>query len=141
MIAYAVPGDLAAAPWSLTLEGTPAVTIIGYASRLIRRATQTAIYDADTDGTPLDATLKAAMRDATCAQVAVWSALAINPALGAAEGARVASAKSLGGASIQYSNYAATVDARARAATRLSEDAMMILGDAGLLGGEPLVLG
>lgn len=142
MITYAVPADLAASPWNLTtVPEADAERLIGYASRLIRRATVTALYTADTAGLPTDVALREAMRDATCSQVVTWVALAIDPAKGAADGGKVIAAKSLGSASVQYSVYASTVEARARAASRLSQDAALILTDAGLTGTSPAVYG
>lgn len=142
MITYAVPSDLAATPWNLTGVADPeAERLIGYASRLVRRATTTAVYAADETGLPTDTALRAALRDATCSQVLTWIALAVDPAKGAADGGKVVAAKSFGSASIQYSVYASTVEARARAAAALSPDAAMILADAGLTVGSPVVYG
>lgn len=139
---YAQPSDLTAAPWFLTIQDQDAQRFISYASRLVRAATKTAIYTADfSTGLPVDGGLRDALRDATIAQVASWSALAIDPAKGAADGGRTASSKSLGSASIQYSSYASSIEARARVATALSADAISILQDAGLVGQSPVVWG
>jgi hypothetical protein len=139
---YALPADLNAAPWNLTLVEANAVTLIAHACRLVRRATRTAIYTADpTTGLPTETSEKHALRDAACAQVASWVKLSIDPAAGAADPGKTIAQKSLGSASIQYVAYASTVEARARAALSLTQDALMILEDAGLVGGQPLVYG
>lgn len=48
--------------------------IMTRASELIDDYTRTALYDTDDDGFPTDATIAAAFRDATCAQVEFWMA-------------------------------------------------------------------
>jgi len=139
---YAQPNDLSQAPWSLSIAAQDATRLLSYAARLVRQATRTAIYDADDEtGLPTDAGLTAALRDATCAQVASWSALAIDPAKGAADAGKTIAQKSLGSASVQYSTYMSTVTSRAQIATRLGQDAYMILEDAGLVGTSPVVYG
>lgn len=140
-VIYATAEDLQAAPWSIELDPDTAESLIARASRLVRRATLTAVYDVDDDGAPTDATVAAAFRDAVCSQVETWAALDINPAKGAADGGSAIAAKSFGGASLQYVSDASTVEARARAATSLSADAHRILADAGLTSTGPQVAG
>lgn len=135
--AYAVAGDLAADPWGLTVPEETAPGLIARASRLIRRATITAVYDARDDGLPVLETLRDAFRDAVCSQVETWVKLSIDPSQGAADGGKVISSKSRGSASVQFSVQASTTEARARAATSLSSDALFILHEAGLAGGSP----
>lgn len=135
---YAIPSDLAAAPWSLALEEAEATRLLSYANRLMRKTTQTALYEADSEGLPVDDALKKAYKDAACSQVATWVALSSNPATGAANAGTTIAAKTRGSASVQYVNYASTVLARARAATRVSEDALAILQEAGLVGTAPI---
>ena len=136
---YATPTDLQAAPWSITGASE---LVIRYAAMLVRRATQTALYDADpATGLPTDSALKDALRDAVCAQVTTWTRLSIDPAAGPADPGRTIASKSLAGGSIQYSNYASTVEARARATRMLDPNAYAILSDAGLVGEQPLVYG
>jgi len=138
---FATVSDLNAAPWSLTaLSAADAARMLAFASRLVSHATMSAIYDADTDGMPTDADLKEALQEATCSQVATWSALTVDPAAGAADGGTTVASKSFGGASIQYSVYASTAQARAKAATSLSQDARLILTEAGLTAAGPMVL-
>lgn len=131
-VIYATVDDLGKPPWNLDIDPDVAEKLIARASRLARQATITARYDVDDNGAPTDETIAAAFRDAVCSQVETWTALDIDPAKGAADGGKAVAAKSFGGASIQYSTYASTVEARARAATQLSLDAHIILAEAGL---------
>lgn len=130
---YATTEELTA--W---LAPTPApanaVGLLRSASGLIRSETKTAIYATDTLGYPSDVTTRAAFKDATCAQAKFWADHKIDPSLGAAGVAPLAASKSIGGASIQYSTYVSTAEARANAAGVLGPDAWYILNDAGLLG-------
>ncbi|GAB3598654.1 hypothetical protein GCM10027586_00820 [Kineococcus gypseus] len=103
------------------------------ASLLVTDATRAAVYPTRPDGTPLVQATSDALRDATCAQVAAWLALGIDPAKGAAGVAPQASSKSIGGASVQYAVYASTAEAAARSATTLCDEAARLLAHAGLL--------
>ncbi|WAL93997.1 hypothetical protein [Streptomyces sp. Je 1-369] len=47
--------------------------LLARASRLVSAATKAAIYDTDPAGYPTDTDIRAAFRDATCAQVAEWA--------------------------------------------------------------------
>lgn len=136
---YATPGELAA--W-LDPEPSPAnaAGLLRSASGLIRSETKTAIYTTDAEGYPTDTSTREAFRVATMAQVKFWSDSSINPALGAAGVQPLAASKSIGGASIAYSVYAATAEARANSAGALGPDAFYILEDAGLLGGDVVSL-
>ena len=122
------------------LEPAPAPAnaagLLRSASSLIRSETKRARYATDADGYPTDTTLRTAFREATMAQAAYWSASQIDPALGAAGVKPLAASKSIGGASIAYSVYAATAEARANSAGALGPDAFYILEDAGLLSGD-----
>lgn len=122
MESYATPAQLAA--WTGTAVPANAEPLLRSASILVRRATLTAVYTTD----PVEA-----LADATCAQVAVWSALGIDPAKGSADGGKTVSAKSIGSGSIQYAVYAATAQARADAATSLCQESLLILAAAGLI--------
>lgn len=115
--------------------------LLRYAQHLVRRATLTAVYETDIDGSPADASIADAFRDATCTQVEAWLSVSTNPAAGAADGGKVIASKNLGPASIQYAVYASTAEARARLATRLSDAALGILRDAGLVGESPVMYG
>ncbi|WP_309029135.1 hypothetical protein [Streptomyces alfalfae] len=47
--------------------------LLARASRLVSAATKAAIYDTDASGYPSDTDVRAAFRDATCAQVGEWA--------------------------------------------------------------------
>lgn len=131
---YATDTDLSV--W-LTPEPAPenATGLLRSASGLIRSETKTAVYATDADGYPSDPSIRDAFRSAACAQAKFWADHGINPSLGAAGVAPLAASKSIGGASIQYSTYVSTAEARANAAGTLGPDAWYILADAGLLSG------
>lgn len=136
---YATESDLTAwlAPTSLPAD---AAGLLRSASGLVRTETKTAQYVTDADGYPTDTVLRTAFREAVCAQAKFWADHKINPSLGAAGVAPLAASKSIGGASIQYSTYVSTAEARANAAGVLGPDAWYILSDAGLLGGQVVLL-
>ena len=139
MRVYATPEDLTA--W-LDPDPLPAgaAGLLRSASGLVRSETKTAVYATDVDGYPTDTALRTAFREAVCAQAKFWADHGINPSLGAAGVAPLAASKSIGGASIQYSTYVSTAEARANAAGVLGPDAWYILADAGLLGGSVVLL-
>lgn len=138
MRVYATTGDLSPA-WIDPLP-EDAAGLLRSASFLIRSETKTAVYATDADGYPSDTGKREAFRQATCAQAKFWADHKINPSLGAAGVAPLAASKSIGGASIQYSTYVSTAEARANAAGVLGPDAWYILADAGLLGGQVVLL-
>jgi len=75
-LVYATLGDLAGnKPEDVTLSDSNAelTRLLASASREIRRATKTAIYDVDTDGYPSNTDVREAFRLATCAQVYWWA--------------------------------------------------------------------
>jgi hypothetical protein len=136
---YADTDDLTA--WmSPAAVPADAAGLLRSASGLVRSETKTAVYATDDDGYPTDTALIAAFMEATCAQAKFWADHGINPSLGAAGVAPLAASKSIGGASIQYSTYVSTAEARANAAGVLGPDAWYILSDAGLLGGAVVLL-
>jgi hypothetical protein len=136
---YATNDDLAAWPG---IEAVPAdaASLLLLASGLIRTETKTARYATDNAGYPAVPMIRDAFRDAVCAQVKFWIDHKINPSLGAAGVAPLAASKSIGGASIQYSTYVSTAQARADAAGTLGPEAWYILADAELLGGEVVIM-
>ena len=139
MLTYATPDDLA--EWTGTPAPGNAALLLRSASLLIRRATRLAFYDTTTEGLPTDTVLVTAMRDATCAQVAQWIALGVDPASGPAGAGGVVQASSIGGASVQYATYASQAEERASSLVTLTSEAAQILADAGLLSGVPIVYG
>lgn len=75
-LVYATLADLAGSkPEDVTLSSsdTELTRQLAAASRVIGRATKTAIYDTDTDGYPTDTEVREAFRQATCAQVYWWA--------------------------------------------------------------------
>lgn len=136
---YATETELAEWPGIETLPGN-AASLLRSASGLVRQETRTAIYTTDTAGFPSVPMIRDAFRDAVCAQVKFWMDHKIDPSLGAAGVAPLAASKSIGGASIQYSTYVSTAQARADAAGTLGPEAWYILADAELLGGEVVLL-
>lgn len=138
MLIYATSAELTT--WGVTPPAN-AAALLRSASILVHRDTMTAIYDIDTaTSLPTDPALVAALRDATCSQVATWVALAIDPAKGAAGAGKVVSAKSIGSASITYAASAAA-QALADATRDLSQEAWLILAQAGLASTSPAVFG
>lgn len=136
---YATPEELT--EWlSPATAPADAAGLLRSASHLVRSETKRARYATDDEGYPTDTKLRTAFREATCAQAAYWSASQIDPALGAAGVKPLAASKSIGGASIAYSVYAATAEARANSAGALGPDAFYILEDAGLLAGDVVLL-
>jgi len=125
-------------------DGSPlvvnAASLLRSASGLVRQETRAAVYATDSEGYPSVPMVRDAFRDATCAQVKFWVDQNIDPSLGAGGVAPLAASKSIGGASIQYSTYVSTAQARADAAGTLSPEAWYILADAELLGGEVVIL-
>ena len=122
----ATPTQLAT--WSGVTAPANAAQLLRSAEFLVLRATLTARYDAE------DPAALAALADATCSQVTTWMALAVDPAKGAADPGSTVSAKSLGSGSVQYAVSPAAAQARANAATSLSQEALLILAQAGLVG-------
>jgi hypothetical protein len=135
---YATEADLA--EWLGADVPANAGALLRSASGLVRSETRTAVYATDGDGYPTDTALRTAFREAVCAQAKFWADHRIDPSLGAAGVQPLAASKSIGGASIQYSTYVSTAEARANAAGVLGPDAWYILADAGLLGGPVIVL-
>jgi hypothetical protein len=136
---YATETDLQNWPGIETVPADAASLLLS-ASGLVRQETRLARYTTDTAGFPSVPMIRDAFRDAVCAQVKFWIDHKINPSLGAAGVAPLAASKSIGGASIQYSTYVSTAQARADAAGTLGPEAWYILADAELLGGEVVIL-
>lgn len=136
---YATETDLQEWPG---IEAVPdnAASLLRSASGLVRQETRTARYATDTSGYPSVPMVRGAFRDAVCAQVKFWVDHKIDPSLGAAGVAPLAASKSIGGASIQYSTYVSTAQARADAAGTLGPEAWYILADAELLGGDVVIM-
>lgn len=137
---YATPIDLAVyvtGDPAATVEQAPpnAAALIRQASSLVTDATRGAVYAVTPTGVPADATVLEAMTEATCAQAAAWSANGVDPVKGRSGAAPAVTSKSLGGASVAYSTYAADAAARSDLASGdvLVGAAWRALDQAGLL--------
>lgn|GEM_PF-606738 len=142
MLVYATVADLLDEPWGITSPPAHAGRLLAYASRLVRRATMTAVYAVDDGGAPTSSGVAAAFRDATCSQVVAWLTAGIDPAGGAVQlEAAPVRAKRLGSGAVEYDTAASAsvtaMTARAAAATTLAGDAYLILADAGLTSTRP----
>lgn len=123
MPVYATPDDLDEPPKNAQSQ-------IRIASSLVDDATFTAFYSVDAEGMPTNEDIKARFKDAVVAQVAYWSELGVNPALGIAgvQTERVATSKSIGSASISYEDSERSSLAKSNALNVLSPDALAALG-------------
>jgi hypothetical protein len=124
MRVYATPADLAdyAGP---DVVGEDSPRLLARASELVDSLLVTAVYDTTPDGHPLDAHLREALRDATCALVQWWDETG-DPT----------------GAGAQYSDAAiGTLRLKRndnRSAPDIAPAAVRILATAGLLAHAPL---
>ena len=123
MPVYATPADFTDPPENITTQ-------IRIASSLVDDATLTAFYSVDADGVPTNDDIRARFKAAVVAQVGYWAELGINPALGVAgiSSERVATSKSIGGASISYESGERASLAKSNALTVLGPDALTVLG-------------
>ncbi|MFD2792580.1 hypothetical protein ACFS27_03365 [Promicromonospora vindobonensis] len=133
-LVYATEADLSAAPWSITPLPANVGRLLAYASRLVRKATRSAVYDTDTTGAPTGTTVVAGFRDAVCAQVAAWSAAGItDPAAEAAStSGGVVTNKSLGPRAVGYAGAEAAAAERARITRGLTDEAAGYIDDLNL---------
>lgn len=137
MLVYATEADLAGAPWGVTPEN--ATSLLRAASVLVRQATRTAVYDVDATGAPTDTTVAEALRDATCAQAAAWANAGVDPT--GPVRPRVKQSQSLGSGSVTYADATQVAAAVDTLRGTLTGEAALILADAGLTGGRPVVYG
>jgi hypothetical protein len=137
LLTYAVPDDLITGQW---LDGaTPpdnAVTLIRYASALVRTATRNDLYNVQPSGLPVDSDIADAMRDATCCQAAMWSLAGINPAAGVVGREVAIQSQTADGGSVTYADSIKAEEIEA-ALDRLSKAALLILRNAGLASSGP----
>ena len=142
-LVYAVPDDLAA--WTGSAAPANATPLLRSASLLVRDATASAFYAADTTGLPTDPGTLQAFKDATCAQAAFWAANGIDPAAGALPTAGVLRGKKLGSASLDYDTAAAAsqavLQARMDSVEGLVPEAVRILRGAGVNTYGPWIVG
>lgn len=135
MRVYATEADLL--NWTGQAPPANAVSLLRAASSLVEDAALLAHYPTDSAGLPtVPATVEAFM-EATCEQAAYWAVNSLDPAAGqlAEQGKKIASSKSIKGASVSYdsADAAATKQARVEALTTLSHAAWTILRNAGLI--------
>ncbi|WP_280455886.1 hypothetical protein [Nocardia brasiliensis] len=132
MLVYAKPADL-----TNRLDPIPAnaTALIEAASARVRDITSNDLYDITPPGLPVDEDLRAALREATCLQVIAWAELGIDPATGGLR-TEIAS-QSADGGSVSYSRPDPA--ALRRASEFLCHEAVLVLRNAGLASGRPLI--
>lgn len=120
---YATPDDLTDPPENAESQ-------IRLASSLVDDATLTAFYTVDAEGLPINEDIRARFKAAVVAQVGYWSELGVNPALGVAgiTSERVATSKSIAGASISYESGERSSLEKSNALTALGPEAIAVLG-------------
>ncbi|WP_404285428.1 hypothetical protein [Glutamicibacter arilaitensis] len=132
---YATAADVQ--EWTGQAPPDNVVPLLRSASALVEEATMMAVYPVDNDGLPRRTADGDAFRDATCAQVAYWVANSLDPSAGGLDelSVKVASSKSIKGASVSYdaADAARSKQARVDALTTLSHAAFAILRNAGLI--------
>lgn len=137
ILLFATAAQLTAWPGYTNPANVSVDALLRAASLRVAEATKTAFYDVDSLGAPTDADLIDAMRDATCAQAAALAANRIDPAGGVAGASGAVQASSIGSASVQYAVASNAGSTRQALLTTLTDEAAMILRNAGLLGGAP----
>lgn len=134
---YATEADLAS--WTGKAAPANAAALLRHASTLVEGATRNAIYRTDGLGMPTVSTVTGAFESATCAQAAFWAVNDLDPAAGTLPiaGEKVASSKSIKGASVSYDTGAAQAskEARISALQFLCLEAWQILDNEGLIVG------
>lgn len=123
MTVWATPADYLA--WAEVDSAPPGLAgAVRAANRAVRSATLCARYDIGADGLPLDEDVAAAMKEAVCVHAAYL--LDLGDTTGAATGTEVA---------------VGSVRVKRGDTTALAAEAIRILHDAGLAGGQPHVIG
>lgn len=146
MLIYATDADLTDGdvPW---LPSTPANSgsLLRSASLLVAESTAGSLYCADDTGLPTDSIVLDAFTQATCAQVAQWVALGMDPLNLGLDASAPVRTKALDGASIGYDTSVTTsaqaLAARQAAATELCSQAIQILREVRLLPGHVRTIG
>ncbi|AXK88612.1 hypothetical protein SAMN05421776_12320 [Nocardia farcinica] len=136
MLVYAAPEDLADG-WLTDLpDNTTATQLIRYASQLVREATRLDLYDTYPSGLPVDLDIAEAMREATCAQAAMWHLAGINPAAGTVGRELAVASQTADGGSVAYGDTITGAEVE-RSLSTLSGMALRILRNAGLASTRP----
>ncbi|MEV6321378.1 hypothetical protein AB0M45_09300 [Nocardia sp. NPDC051787] len=109
--------------------------LIRSASQLVRDITSNDLYDTTPAGLPSDDDQRDALREASCLQVIAWATAGIDPS---ASGLRpTVASQSADGGSVSYAlPDPATIQ---QAAQRLCHEAVLVLRNAGLASGRPLI--
>ena len=144
---YATVTDLTAGAWvdSIPGSGPSPERLLRNASNRVAVAVERDIYEADSDGFPVDPKLREAMRDATCALVKQWITDGIDPDAGVAavidrlKVNPLVSSQSVDGGSVSLSvNHIADAEkklleiAAGTSQPTITEEAYLILRAAGL---------
>lgn len=134
MLVYATVGDY------LDVDDNPPDNIdalLATASRLVRKATKSAIYDVDAAGKPSDVDVLAAFRDATVLHAKAMADAGItSPNAGAAGISALVTSASIVGASVSYAGATGdTLTARAGLLSTLCADALWCLESVGMIWG------
>lgn len=137
ILLFATAEDVTSWPGYANPAGVSVDALLRSASLRVAEATKTAIYDVDDLGAPTDTDLVDALRDATCAQAAALAVNGVNPAGGVAGASGAVQATSIGSASVQYAVAGNAGATRQALLTQLSDEAAMILRNAGLIGAAP----
>ncbi|MDR7385213.1 hypothetical protein [Promicromonospora iranensis] len=132
VLVYAAEADLAEAPWSISPAPANAGKLLLHASLLVAKETRSALYATDTEGYPSNTVVRAAFRDATCAQVDAWVAAGIDPTAAGAGQSGVVAAKKYGPRDVQYATYERDAKQRGYLTTHLADTAVQILAALGL---------
>jgi hypothetical protein len=138
MLLYATPAELAAYIDPDAVAPAPpalATVLLRSASQLVLDAIAAARYAATAEGLPKDATLLAAVQNATMEQASAWSLHSIDPRKGAASAARRVASKSLTGVAVSYvkDDAADTAASELASGKSLTRPAWLILDNAGLI--------
>lgn len=131
MLIYASTDDLSAV---LTPIPDNAAALLRSASVLVRDVTSNDLYDITPAGLPTDPDLRDALREATCVQVAAWVDAGIDLSAGLKP---VVASQSADGGSVSYSLPDPQLLQYTR--DRLCREAHLILRNAGLASGRPLI--
>lgn len=128
-LTYATAGEfMAALPDDVTIPAD-IPTLLTYASRLVRAATKTAIYDTTSTGAPTDPDVAAAFRDATVAQAVFWASAGVDPSRGILGLPVMTGGSSIGSARIDRLDAAPKADAIRGSLDSLTPSAAAYLAD------------
>jgi hypothetical protein len=136
VLVYAEPDDLMDGWLNEQPDDFEAKRAIRAASRLVRQATRCDRYEVDPAGLPVDLTISEAMRDATCAQAAMWITAGIDPGAGTAGREIGIASQSADGGSVTYSDSISAEEIE-RSLRYLIAEALEILRENGLASTRP----